>query len=828
MSTGKPATDPVPDLARRGFRVGDWDVHPLLGVIEQGGHRVHVEPKVMDVLLCLARHEGQVVTRDLLLQEVWPGVVVTDDVVTRCVSELRTVLRDTGRDRRFIRTIPKRGYSLLLPVVPLPVAAGEAPPGPVAAPGPAPEAAPPPPPSAIAPGASPPAIGRRVLDDAGRLARQATTTTRSVIRTTLLGIGVLIVGLVGLVWTFSGDDGVKVTVVADDDSGAPAAGRPAIRSVAVLPLVSLSGNSEHEYFSEGLAEDIRNALIGATDLRVAARTSSTAFRNKPMDVREIARQLNVEALLEGTVRLDSERLRVTTQLTDGRSGYPIWASSFERAVTDKLALQAEVAEAILKQLAPSIAIDRRKLTGATGNEQAHDAYLLGRWYWNQRTREGLERSVGHFEQALALDPAYALAMSGLADAWLVLLDNGYRTREETLPKARQYAARAVELDDSLAESHASMGMVYTQEGDLRRAVAEYQKAVDLKPGYSMAQMWLGMVMLSMGDANRAASHQETALKLDPLHPSVQYNYLASLLARGQLDQARSEGQRLMDLAPGDMTRRMLAQTSLELGQYDEVLTLAVSLAGSDDSSGLLTGEVIEALIYLQRLDEAQRLLDEQRDNLDPYLGLSLQAGLAVARRDPALLRRAAAGLQAPAIEARLPPGYRGCNQRWIALWLGIAELLADQPGRAAPRFRVFTGDEPAPACAEEKPALRLAGMAYALEGAARLNGGRPPAGAAAAASREVERYRALGWNDAWFNTADLAIRVLAGDEAGTTALLDELRGRGMQPYGRMRAWSLYDQLWDRPALAAARSELEAGFEATRERAAAIKLTKLGL
>ncbi|MBL8202132.1 MAG: winged helix-turn-helix domain-containing protein [Chromatiales bacterium] len=834
MTAGSPPPDPGPETSlRRGFRVGDWDVHPLQGVIEQGGHRVHIEPKVMDVLVCLARHPGEVVTREMLLDQVWQGVVVTDDVVTRCISELRTVLRDTDRDRRFIRTIPKRGYSLLVPVEAL--ANGRAQAGsPTAAAAPAGE-----------PPAAPPSPVQWALDGAARAARQTVTTTRNLVRSALLGIGLIIVTVVGLAVIFGDGDGVQVIVDPDDEpdhagmaapsgnatastAAEPLATGPKIRSVAVLPLVNLSGNPEHEYFSDGLAEDIRNALIGVTDLRVAARTSSVAFRDKPMDVREIARQLNVEALLEGTVRMSDTRLRVTTQLTDGRTGYPIWASSFERPVTDKLALQTEVAEAIIRQVAPSIARGDRLFAGATRNEQAHEAYLLGRYYWNQRTREGVERSINYFEQALARDPDYALAWSGLADAWSLLSDYADRPRAETGPKAREYAEKAVALDPGLAEARASLGMVLRNSGDLEGARVEYQKAVELEPGYSMAQMWLGVLMLGMGDANEAGRRYEAALQLDPLHPAVQINYLSALIARGDLDRAREEGRRLLTLTPNGQVQKMLWEVSLERGDYDEVLAQAVGQAGATDATPFARDAVIEALIHLQRFDEARRLLDENRGGMELPRRLSLEAGMAVAKRDPGTLRRVATQLEGPAAQAAIPAWYRGCKQQWIGLWLGIADLLEDQPAAAAQRFRSFGSSVKPVICEEETPALRLIAAAYALESEARLNGGRLPAGATTAARKEVEQFRALGWNDAWFNTADLAITILAGDEAGATTLLRTMRRRGLEPYGRMRSSSLFDRLWDLPALKEARPALVAEYEATRKRASDVKLAKLGL
>ncbi len=849
MTAGSPTPDPATDAAlRRGFRVGDWDVHPLQGVIGQGSHRVHVEPKVMDVLVCLARHPGEVVTREMLLDDVWKGVVVTDDVVTRCISELRTVLRDTGRDRRFIRTIPKRGYSLMVPVEPLGNGGGEAR---AAAARPAPAPPPPDVPSVPPAGDVPVAAStpvQRAVDGATRAARQTVTTARNLLRSALLGIGLIIVTVVGLAVIFGGDDGVKVVVddSGDDPAGtdlpapplpsgsatasttaAPAATGPKIRSVAVLPLVNLSGNPEHEYFSDGLAEDIRNALIGVSGLRVAARTSSVAFRAKPMDVREIARQLNVEALLEGTVRIADSQLRVTTQLTDGRTGYPIWASSFERPVSNKLSLQAEVANAIIRQISPSIVTGQRQAAGATGNEQAHDAYLLGRYYWNQRTRESIERSIGHFEQALARDPDYALAYSGLADAWSLLQDYGDRTLEEVSPKARQYALKALDLDPELAEAHASLGMVLMRTGDPKGARAEYQKAVSLQPGYATGQMWLGVLWLGQGDANRAAKSFATALQLDPLNPAVQVNYLSSLIAQGELDRARKEGQRLLTLSPNEKLQKVLWHVSLEQGNYDEVLALAVGRAGSVDTAPYFNDAVIEALIYLQRFDEAGRVIAQNRNSMDPPRRLSLEASLAVARRDARTLRRVAAELVSPAALAGIPSTFHGCSRQWTGLWLGIADLLDGKAAEAQKRFRSVADEFQPVVCEEDTPALALVALAYALESQAQLDPAGLP-GAVAEARREIDRLRALGWNDAWFGTAEIAIALRSGDQKHAAALLRDIRGRGLQPYGRMRTSPLFDRLWDEPALKEARPALEAEYEAARKRAAGLTLAKLGL
>ena len=376
----------------RGFVLDGWEVLPLAGSLKKGEKQLHLEPKVMDVLLCLARHQGEVVSRDTLLSEVWGKVIVTDDAINRCISEVRTVLGDTERQRNYIKTIPRRGYSLIFPIQAL-----------------FPEEA-----EAVAGDSDNMSSGNGeepVKNGASQAAPgMFSFLSPKVLRTLLVIGGPLLIMLLAKnldlgVQSKIEDEAVAnettLPVVVDQSlSGeleVAALPLDSIRSVAVLPFVNLSGNPDHEYFSDGLSEDIRNALMSATNLRVAARTSSMVFKNKPMDVRTIASQLNVDALLEGTVRIDNERLRITAQLTDARNGYSIWATSYERSVEDKIEIQTEIAKELAKQLAPSLNNSSELMKGVTSNVQAHDYYLLGRHHWHERTAESLQLAEEYFQ-----------------------------------------------------------------------------------------------------------------------------------------------------------------------------------------------------------------------------------------------------------------------------------------------------------------------------------------------------------------------------------------------------------------------------------------------
>ena len=541
--------DPDKASLSRGFTLNGWEVRPMAGVLIKNGHDIHLEPKVMDVLVCLAYHQGEVVTREVLLEEVWGKIIVTDDAVTRCISELRTVLGDTDRERTYIRTIPRRGYSLIAAVAPLAAPSEELPkqdhpdgyPGPTHG-------------SGITVGGAHPG------------AAQIVRTRNLHIVFVILLLILFVVLIVNNVDDFN-PSRIRVDIngtgnahagklpgppsrAAAQVTAAGNTGKPhTIRSIAVLPLVNLSDNQESEYIAEGISEDIRNTLTSVKDLRVAARTSSSVFKDKAMDVREIAAKLNVDALLEGTIRINNGRLRITAQLTDAADGYSIWAAGFERDMKDKIQLQTEVAMEIAKQLVPTISNSTIQVKGITTNVQAQDLYFLGRHHWHKRTAESLKLAVEYFQEAIKLGPNYALAYTGLSDALIFQTTYDSRVLEEVEAQARNAVVKALELEPQLPEAQASLGILLDQTGDFTGAKAAYQRAIILNPQNSMAQMWLGNNFYDEGDINNSHYHYEQALKVDPLHPQIQFNYVHSLMSQGRYDEAITEAHGFLRFNP---------------------------------------------------------------------------------------------------------------------------------------------------------------------------------------------------------------------------------------------------------------------------------------
>jgi len=323
-------------------------------------------------------------------------------------------------------------------------------------------------------------------------------------------------------------------------------------SLAVLPFTNLSEDTENEYFSDGLSEEIRNQLAAVPGLKVAARTSSFAFKGHHEDAREIGRRLNVAALLEGGVRKHAGVVRISLQLVSTDDGYQVWSENFERRLEDIFGLQREIASAVTQVVTPLSGAGPAAAAGAAPrNFEAFNLYLRGRHYFHKRTEAALRRAVGYFQQAIELDEEYARAHAGLSDAWILLSSRYYGNlcSDETVARALPSARRALELAPALAEAHASLGLVWENKGDLDAAGQSLRRALQLNPGYSMALVWYGLVLVRQGQFREAVQCNLDALQLDPLSPIINVNVGFDALRRGDKDRARSSFAAAVEIDP---------------------------------------------------------------------------------------------------------------------------------------------------------------------------------------------------------------------------------------------------------------------------------------
>jgi TolB-like protein/Tfp pilus assembly protein PilF/predicted Ser/Thr protein kinase len=301
-------------------------------------------------------------------------------------------------------------------------------------------------------------------------------------------------------------------------TGLTGSGAPRITRLAVLPLANLSGDAEQEYFADGMTDLLITDLGQIGALRVISRPSVMQFKGMKKPLREIAKQLGVEALIVGTVQSSGNRVRITAQLVDGATDQQLWTRAYDRELTDVLSLQGEVARAIADEIQARVTAEEagRLARNHKVEPAALDAYLLGRYYWDQFKDETIVKAIDYFDQAIALDPEYAAAYSGLAECWTGFLFTDSRPWAETISKAREAATKALALDDTLAETHQAMAVVHYQEWDWKGAEREFKRAIALNPGFSTSHMINCNMLRHLGRANESIAEAKLALEADPL------------------------------------------------------------------------------------------------------------------------------------------------------------------------------------------------------------------------------------------------------------------------------------------------------------------------
>ena len=357
-------------------------------------------------------------------------------------------------------------------------------------------------------------------------------------------------------------------------------------SIAVLPFADLSPSRDQEYFCDGMAEEIINALTHLEGLRVVARTSAFVFKGKHQDIREIGGKLNVGTILEGSVRKAGDRVRITAQLIKVADGYHIWSEKFDRDLSDVFAIQDEISLAIVEKLKIRLLEDEKEkvLKRYTQNLEAYDLYLKGRYHWNRRTPESLKKAVAHFEQVIQKDPEYALAYAGLADCYSMLVQVYVLRPKEAFPKARELAKKALEIDETLAEAHTSLAYVLqSYDWDWIGMEREFRRAIELNPKYATAHQWFAMALTPLRRTSEAIQEIKKALELDPLsliiNTSAGYVYVYS----GQEEKALKQAKKILDMDPTfDFAHLISALVSERRGRYGEAVEgylKAVTLAG---------------------------------------------------------------------------------------------------------------------------------------------------------------------------------------------------------------------------------------------------------
>ena len=403
---------------------------------------------------------------------------------------------------------------------------------------------------------------------------------------------------------------------AESDRRRPGAAKT-LPSIAVLPFVNLSPDQENEYFSDGLAEDIIDALTQVPGLRVMARTSAFAFRGKQVDVREIGARLNVEHILEGSVRRAGSRLRVTAQLVKASDGYHLWSQRFDREMTDVFAIQDEISQTIVEKLLVRLSADRPLVKRYTENLAAYDLCLKARYHLLKLTQEGREAGRQYCEQAIALDPNYALAYVVLSESYLWSAYWGSTNPWEALPRAKSAALEALRLDDTIADAHSALGTVLgAGEFDWHGAEREFCRALELSPSsavvrYDYAWCYAMWFLLPLGRVEQALTEMRRALELDPLDPF--YNTLLGYLLQcmRQFEPAVAQLKHAIDLDPTFFfSYWLLTPTYVAIGRLDEAIAAAEKANELSGGHALTLGMLGSVYGRVGRTAEARHLLEE--------------------------------------------------------------------------------------------------------------------------------------------------------------------------------------------------------------------------
>jgi TolB-like protein/DNA-binding winged helix-turn-helix (wHTH) protein/Flp pilus assembly protein TadD len=571
------------------LRFGTYEVSFQSGEVRKSGLRIRVQQQPMKLLGILLEHPGQVVTREELRSRVWPNESFGDfdQALNISIGKLRSALGDSAENPRFIETLPKRGYRFIADVSVVDTDAPQKRQEPV-------------------PGDVPASDPGHKIKDIGL----AIGPNRDLWATgwVLGALALVIIGLSILsVWRFR--------------SRAPA---PAgIRSIAVLPLENLSGDASQNYFADGMTDELITDLAQISALRVISRTSVMVYKGARKPLPQIARELNVDAIVEGTVLRSGDQVRITAQLIEASTDKHLWSQSYEGELRDTLALQNRVAGAIADQIRINLtpqeqaALKNVKVV----NPEAYESYLKGRYFWNKRTADGLKVALAYFKQAIEEDPKYAEAYSGLADTYALLGDWQYAvmTPKEAFPKAKAAAVKALELDGSLGEAHNSLAFVLDGfDWDFDSAGREFQRAIELSPGYATAHHWYAWHLGLLGRFDDAIAEMTKAQNLDPLSLIINADLAELLGLAHSYDESIRQSRKTIEMDPNfALAHNHLAQAYLQKHMYDEAvaeLQKAVKLSGG---SPTCLANLARAYIASGKRSEAVKLLGDLKKRSNP-------------------------------------------------------------------------------------------------------------------------------------------------------------------------------------------------------------------
>jgi TolB-like protein/DNA-binding winged helix-turn-helix (wHTH) protein/Tfp pilus assembly protein PilF len=585
-------------------RFGPYELKSRVRQLHKHGVKLKLRPQSFRVLEILLERPGDLVTREEFRRQLWPSDTFVDfeHGLNTSVKDLRSALNDSASDPRYIETLPKLGYRFI-------ATAESEDPAPVAA----------------------PAAGDLTAAAEVALPQAATEVVASPgYRVSVLGwaMPLLVLALLGgalagyFRWTHS------------HTRSRPAGGRPML---AVLPFENLTGDAAQDYFSDGMTEEMI-AQLGRVDpdhLGVIARTSVMHYKHSDEQVDQIGRELGAEYVLEGSVRRDKDKVRISAQLIETKDQARIWARQYDRELSGLLVLQSEIAQEAADEILLALGERKRTITPSTASPksfEAYDLYLKGRYFWNKRTSEAFEQAVECFNQAIEQDPGYAPAYAGLADTYAVMSEYSIAPPREVIPKARAAALKALDLDEKLAEAHASLALIaQNYDWDWQTADKEFRRAIVLDPNYATGHHWYAEHLALLGRFDEAFPEMQRARQLDPLSLIIQADNAVFLYFSRQYDLAIAEFRAIMEVDPNFPRLHVIEGAYVQQGRFAEALADIENWRRSD--SRTYWTWTMEAYIHGRagRPAEARRALQHVQSfdprAIDPFAMVTPYVGL---------------------------------------------------------------------------------------------------------------------------------------------------------------------------------------------------------
>jgi TolB-like protein/DNA-binding winged helix-turn-helix (wHTH) protein len=634
------------------LRFGVFEANILAREFRKHGTHVRLRGQPFCILAMLLERPGEVVTRDEMQKKLWPADTFVDfeHSLNSAIKKLRAVLGDSPDNSRYIETIPRVGYRFVAPVQELP-------------------------PTGLSISEVPASSTESQTQAAPRVSHR---------RWPRVVAGVLALTALVVVATFAWRRAYPQPRVAGEKV-----------FLAVLPFSNLTGEPGQEYFSDGLTEEMI-AQLGQADpdrMSVIARTSVMHYKGSSKPLSQIGGELGVRYVLEGSVRKDSSRVRITAQLVRVRDQTPVWSHEYDRELADLLTVQHEVAQEVASEMQATLGERHKPLAAlggkpaaSAGSYAAYDLYLQGRYFWNKRTQEGFQRAADYFQQAIARDPNYAPAYAGLADTLGLMSTYYLGPQNELMPKGRAAALKALQLDDTLAEAHTSLALIAENyEYDWQTAEKEFQRAIQLDPGYATAHQWYAEYLSWLGRFEEALAESEKARRLDPLSMIIAADHATILYYARQYDRAVAQSRAVLNMDPkAPRAASVLIYSYVRQQKFAEAQEF---IEQHDATLGSRWLPVLEAIVYgyWGRTLEAQKALTRVEQSAwkhEERISVLLQVYSAVGQRDAtiALLQEAVVDHSNAVTAIKVDPMYDPLRNdsrfQDVLLRAGLADIAA--------------------------------------------------------------------------------------------------------------------------------------------------------